>query len=82
GFFLLRSASGRFDDAEEIAFVPAAGLGRGGGASYRFKDITVLPEVLYTYWLVDLDTSGRREVHGPVEVTSLFYQLYLPIIWR
>ena len=85
GFLLLRSASDRLDDAEEIAFVPAAGHGRGSGATYSFKDDTMPAGVTYTYWLVDVDTSGRRTVHEPVVVTALPdsglpYGVYLPLI--
>jgi hypothetical protein len=95
GFLLLRSASDRLDDApywtrynaEEIAFVPAAGHGRGSGATYSFKDDTMPAGIAYTYWLVDVDTSGRRTVHEPVVVTALPdsglpYGVYLPLITK
>jgi uncharacterized repeat protein (TIGR01451 family) len=84
GFFLLRSATGQLDDAEEIAFVPAAGHGRGDGAYYSYKDSSVSVGIAYTYWLMDVDTSGQSTVHGsePVEITGLSYGIYLPLIWR
>jgi hypothetical protein len=83
----LQSAAGNLDDAGEIAFLPAAGRGHGGGATYSYVDATVQPDVAYTYWLVDIDTGGRRTAHGPVTVTpelqlDLPYRLYLPLIMR
>jgi hypothetical protein len=87
GFLLLRSASGILDDAEVIAFVPAEGHGHGGGAYYSFVDDSVSPRVTCTFWLVDVDTSGRRTLHSPVAVTALPdadlpYRIFLPIVSR
>jgi hypothetical protein len=85
GFYLLRSDGSSLDNAEQIAFVPAAGY--GGGAVYRFKDMNVQSETLYTYWLVDVDTNGQRTVHAPVSAASLAaetmpYRVYLPLVSR
>ena len=88
GFVLLRSASGRRTEAIEIAFVSAEGK-NGSGAAYRYLDAG--PEggledgTAYTYWLVELDTSGRRTTYGSaVSATSseLRYRLYLPVSVR
>jgi hypothetical protein len=87
GFSLLRSATGNMDDAVEIAFIPSVGRGQGGGAAYTYGDVTVQPDVTYTYWLVDIDTSGRRTVHEPVSATpslqlDLPHRIYLPLVLR
>jgi uncharacterized repeat protein (TIGR01451 family) len=71
GFALLRSETGNLADAVEVAFVPAEGRGRGGGAAYSYLDKSVEAGVAYTYWLADVDLDGRRTIHGPVEVASL-----------
>jgi hypothetical protein len=72
GFYLLRSDTGNLSDAVEVAFVPAQGHGQGGGAAYSYLDLSVAPGLACSYWLVDVDTDGRRTVHGPVEVPNLF----------
>ena len=38
----------------------------------------------YTYWLVEVDTSGRRTTFGSVIAASdseFPYRIYLPIFW-
>jgi uncharacterized repeat protein (TIGR01451 family) len=87
GFSLLRSDTGNLDDADEIAFIPAASYGRGSGAAYTHTDATAQPGTAYTYWLVDIDTNGQRTVHGPVMITpkpqlDLPYRIYLPLVIR
>jgi uncharacterized repeat protein (TIGR01451 family) len=85
GFSLLRSASGRLGDAAEIAFLPAAGRGHGGGARYAHWDRDLEPGGAYTYWLADVDTSGRRNVHQPLVVSDFpdsLYRIYLPLVRR
>jgi len=86
GFVVLRSASGSLDDAEEIAFMPAAGYGQGHGAAYSLRDDAVQASTRYTYWLVDVDTSGRRTVLGLATATVLHgglpYRVYLPFVVR
>jgi uncharacterized repeat protein (TIGR01451 family) len=72
GFYLLRSDTGNLNDAVEVAFVPAAGRGQGGGATYSYLDMSASAGVSYTYWLADVDTDGRRTIHGPVDVPPLF----------
>ena len=88
GFVLLRSARGRRAEVQEIAFVPAQGRS-GAGAAYRYLDAG--PErgledgTAYIYWLVEVDTSGRRTTYGSTvcAASSEFpYQIYLPISAR
>lgn len=87
GFSLVRSSSGVWADGTEIAFVPAAGTGTAGGAVYAHRDLTAGVEAVYTYWLVDVDTAGRRFVHDPIEVLTVPqadrpYRLYVPLVSR
>jgi uncharacterized repeat protein (TIGR01451 family) len=86
GFYVLRGASAAFQDAREIAFIPASGYGQGGGTVYRFKDLDVQEGQTLTYWLVDVDMDGRRTTHRPVTVvmdpTAWASSVYLPLIWR
>ncbi len=85
GFFLLRSTTANLAEAKEIAFVPAAGHGRSSGAVYSYKDSFLEPGAAYTYWLVDVDTAGKRTVHAPVTVAALPEQpwrVYLPTVWK
>jgi hypothetical protein len=87
GFHLLRSNSGNLNDAEEIAFVPAAGYGQAGGAVYQFRDENLHPQTVYTYWLIDVNTSGQRTTHTRVSAAtlarqSLPHQIYLPVVLR
>jgi hypothetical protein len=72
GFTLLRSSTGSLADAVEVAFVPAEGRGRGGGAEYSYLDRSIEAGTTYTYWLADVDLDGQRTIHGPVEVAPLF----------
>jgi hypothetical protein len=72
GFYLLRSETGNLSDAVEVAFVPAEGRGQGSGGTYSYLDRTVGAGLAYSYWLVDVDTNGRRTVRGPVVVPPLF----------
>jgi uncharacterized repeat protein (TIGR01451 family) len=88
-FLLLRSASGRLDDAQEIASLPARGRG-GGGAVYGYLDHG--PEgglesgTAYSYWLIEVDTSGRRTTYGTTVSAAYIeyeHQSHLPfLVWR
>jgi len=87
GFSLRRGTSDFYADAQEIAFIPAAGHGTSGGAVYSFVDRSLQAGVRYVYWLVDIDTEGRSTVHGPAIATSMPASLqgvtiYLPLIVR
>jgi hypothetical protein len=85
GFYLLRSTTGRLDDAVEIAFVPAAGLGGSDGAVYRYRDRHIEPGRSHTYWLAQVDENGRRRLYRPVSAAfgaELLLRTYLPLVWR
>jgi hypothetical protein len=78
GFYLLRGESVRRDEAEQIAFVAAAGRGQGGGARYVYKDESADPETAYYYWLVVIDLGGpdgdtgiQQTDYGPVPIITL-----------
>ena len=72
GFAVLRSNSGRLSDASEVAFVPAAGRGQGGGAAYSYLDRLEAGAIgrEYTYWLAAVDTNGQRTMYGPMPVSA------------
>jgi uncharacterized repeat protein (TIGR01451 family) len=71
GFYVYRSETDRFEDAEMIAYRPGAGHGQAGGAQYQYKDLSIVPEATYHYWLVEEDTAGWRTRYGPQVVTAL-----------
>lgn len=41
------------------------------GASYKFWDRPLIPQMTYFYWLEDVDIYGRTELHGPIKVKTL-----------
>ncbi|MCB8925923.1 MAG: DUF11 domain-containing protein [Ardenticatenaceae bacterium] len=81
GFRIYRSSSNSFGSATEVHFEPTAVPGGSGpGASYTYVD-DVPDNGTYYYWLVDVETGGATEVHGPITVTvTPFITLYLPLI--
>ena len=88
GFALLRRASGQPGEAQEIAFVPAQGR-NGGGAAYRYLDAGsgagLESGTAYRYWLVEVDTSGRRTTFGSAlsaAASEFPHQIYLPLSVR
>ena len=87
GFRLLRSQTENLADAVELTFVPGQGLGTVGGATYGFRDETIVVGQNYTYWLVDVDLDGVETLHGPVSLTSTDansggqdHIIYMPVI--
>ncbi len=84
GFELYRQELGANAEATLLAFLP--GQGGGGGRRYAYTDRAVLPGRRYRYWLVDVDTRGRRTVHPAVEVRvteqAATHRLYLPLVLR
>jgi hypothetical protein len=87
GFRLLRSATGRIDDA--IIVTPTLIRARGGpghGATYEWRDTTAQPGAAYTYWLEEVETTGRVNRYGPamarVQTTSPPYLVTLPLVIR
>ena len=87
GFRILRSDTGRWEDAIDVHFESAT-VANGPGASYSHID-TVPGLGQYTYWLVDVETTGVETVHRSVTVLvgegldlALPFGIYLPIIER
>lgn len=82
GFELLRSASGQRADAVAIsAVIPAQN--RSQGASYSWQDKDNNPKNVY--WLVEIETDGRRTEYGPFRVqpnTAGAYMIMLPYVGR
>jgi hypothetical protein len=73
GFRLYRK-SGSFaqtnlpEDAREITNSIILAEGRGSrGASYKFIDTTAQKTEVYTYWLVESNTSGNTQTFGPAQ---------------
>ena len=64
GFVLFRNVAGTQDYEQISGLVPARGTS-ASGAAYSFTDSNVERGVP-AYWLVDIDTSGKWTVHGPV----------------
>ncbi|MCS6938550.1 MAG: hypothetical protein NZM94_04715, partial [Roseiflexus sp.] len=87
GFRLLRSATGRIDDAVMVtpALIRARGS-PGSGAAYEWRDPTAQPEIAYTYWMEEIETTGRVNRYGPamarVQATSPPYRVMIPMIVR
>ncbi len=80
GFNLYRS-----DSREHLGLrlnadlIPSASPGGGQGAAYEFLDTSVPAGVSY-YTLEDVDTSGIRTSHGPIELR--LWQGHLPLVLR
>jgi hypothetical protein len=87
GFRLLRSATGRIDDA--IIVTPTLIRARGGpghGATYEWRDTTAQPGAAYTYWLEEVETTGRVNRYGPamarVQGESPLHRVVIPLVIR
>jgi len=67
GFHLWRSETGNRADAQRItsALVAATG-GPSQGSAYSVVDQTVQPGVRYTYWLQEIEMSGKQIDYGPI----------------
>jgi protocatechuate 3,4-dioxygenase beta subunit len=81
GFNLYRSATISFSGATQIHFEPTAVPGGSGpGTNYSYVD-TVPQDGTWYYWLVDVDTSGNTDLHGPVSVdVSPIYKSFIPFV--
>ncbi|MEM7334387.1 MAG: SdrD B-like domain-containing protein, partial [Chloroflexota bacterium] len=81
GFRIFRSTVNDFATATEIHFEPTAVVGgTGPGSNYSYTDSGVANGTVY-YWLVDVETDGDTETHGPVSVqVQPGVRIYLPII--
>ncbi|MFK7803941.1 MAG: hypothetical protein AB8G95_20070 [Anaerolineae bacterium] len=81
GFRLVRSETSLLTDSVQVHFENSA-VTSGPGARYTFKDAGLAPKT-YTYWLIDVETTGVETVHGPVEFSlAKTWQVYLPNVFR
>lgn len=86
-FRLLRSATGRSDDAVLVtpALIRARGS-PGSGAAYEWRDVTAQPDMSYTYWLEEIETTGQVNRYGPAQArapaASPLYRVVMPLIVR
>ncbi len=56
------------DEAVKVTANAILGEGRGGGgATYEFADTGAAGGKVYTYWLVETETTGRTNVYGPAK---------------
>ena len=84
----MRSTTGYFTDAVEIAFVNGLGSGTASGAGYTYTDNNVEADQTYTYWLVDVDNDGTHTIHDPVIVEDTTLDgggdvtIFLPLIFK
>ena len=72
-------------DAEKVTPEAILGEGRGGGGgSYEFVDTNASAGKVYTYWLVETETTGRTNVYGPAKWgganTGGAPKVYLPML--
>jgi hypothetical protein len=76
GFYIYRSPSSKFDDAERIHFEPAGG--GTAGHTYTFTDDP--GDGSWWYWLSDIDTHGKETFHLPSNQKAKFTSaIYLPL---
>ncbi|MBN1594281.1 MAG: DUF1565 domain-containing protein [Candidatus Coatesbacteria bacterium] len=68
GFLLYRADDHSSGYNLVSGFIPSDGS-PAGGASYSHTDEDVLHGVSYTYWLIDIDASGKWTAHGPSSAT-------------
>ena len=68
GFNLYRSSGGTSGHKIQLnaELIPSQAPGGLGGASYTFRDASIVPGTLYAYWLQDLDNRGVAMLHGPI----------------
>lgn len=67
GFNLYRSQS-ESGARQALGFIPSQAPGSSQGFVYSWRDSDVAPGNTYWYWLEDVDTAGRRTLHGPASV--------------
>ncbi len=87
GFHLWRSTDGQRENAQRITPELILAKGTGQGGSYSFLDPQVEPGQTYSYWLEELEVSGRHLEYGPVtgrlaqgEDPAAHQRLFLPIV--
>ena len=68
------------DDAQKVTAEAILGEGRGGsGSNYEYMDADASVGKLYTYWLVETETTGRTNVYGPAKWAGTM-KIYLPML--
>jgi uncharacterized delta-60 repeat protein len=68
GFHLYRALPGARPERVTELVIP--GLGSSpSGARYQYRDAALVNGTTYSYWLEDIETTGRTERHGPVLAT-------------
>lgn len=84
GFMLKRGQNSSFDylldpDGSGSLFISSEG-GPAFGASYAFTDETVINGEIYSYQLVEVETSGNEIIHGETTVTVGMVPTETPIV--
>lgn len=75
-------------EAEKITPKAILAQGRGdAGGSYEFIDTNTAFGQIYTYWLVETETTGGTNVYGPAKWADVNHfaepsKVYLPIMLR
>lgn len=69
--FIIYRAAGETAQFERVSDIIEAQGGPTCGASYAFLDDRAEMGLLYSYYLVDVDTSGQWTAHGPVTCRRL-----------
>ncbi|MBN1666620.1 MAG: DUF3494 domain-containing protein, partial [Anaerolineales bacterium] len=83
GFNLYRANVNDLEQASLIHFEPADPQG-SSGATYAYIDTVPYPDTWW-YWLVDVDTQGKEQIHhlsNTALVQPSLHQLCLPILGR
>ena len=81
-----RSGDAVPDDAVKVTANAILGEGRGGGGgTYEFIDTDASTGKVYTYWLVETETTGRTNVYGPAKwgganTSGGATKVYLPML--
>ena len=79
GFKIWRSETGDFSNGKQVHFETSS-IVSGPGTAYTYID-SGLAEGTYTYWLIDVETTGTETIHGPVTFTLMRgYTQYLPVL--
>jgi hypothetical protein len=84
GFDLFRAESPEGPQVQlNQDLIPSQAPGSPTGATYDYLDQTVTPDVVYYYWLEDVDIYGTRTRHGPIQTEirrASHHHVFLPIV--
>jgi hypothetical protein len=79
GFHLWRSTNSNRQDTVRITAERIAAQGSSdAGAVYSFVDMSVQPNLRYTYWLQEVQFDSTTNEFTPVTVVTFQHQVYLP----